>query len=145
MKVRLGWIRLYEQFGDAGLVCRQCGISRPTVRKWWRRYQAEGLAGLTDESRRPHHYPGQKVFAEQEELILALRRSRQLGIKQLRSELIRQHGLALSLDTLHRVLVRHGAQHLKRPKRARKGPKRYSRPVPGDRVQMDAASTTTRP
>jgi hypothetical protein len=33
-------------------------------------------------------------------------------VKRLRNELIRQHGLALSLDTIHRVLVRHGAQHL---------------------------------
>src|SRR3954469_12759010 len=45
-RTRLGWIRLYEQVGDAGLVCRRCGISRPTLRKWWRRYQAEGEAGL---------------------------------------------------------------------------------------------------
>ena len=39
---RLGWIRLYERVGNAGIVCRRCGISRPTLRKWWRRYQAEG-------------------------------------------------------------------------------------------------------
>src|SRR5215213_8088475 len=52
---RLGWVRLYEEVGDAGLVCRRCGISRPTLRKWWRRYQAEGEAGLETRSRRPHH------------------------------------------------------------------------------------------
>jgi len=39
-------------------------------------------------------------------------------------------------DTLHRVLVQHGEQRL-RPRLVRKGTKRYSRPVPGDRVQMD--------
>ncbi len=76
-------------------------------------------------------------MAEHEALILDLRRSRRLGIKQLRSELLRQHGLSLSRGTLHRVLVRHGEQHLKRPKLKRKGEKRYSRPVPGDRVQLD--------
>jgi hypothetical protein len=62
----------------------------------------DGVAGLKDESRRPHHLAKQKVFSEQEALILDLRRSRRLGIKQLRSELLRQHGLSLSLDTLHR-------------------------------------------
>jgi hypothetical protein len=36
------------------------------------------------------------------------RRTRQLGIKQLRNELLRDHGLRLSLDTLYRVLVQHG-------------------------------------
>ncbi len=136
-RTRLGWVRLYEQLGDAGVVCRRCGISRPTLRKWWRRYQADGIAGLKGESRRPHCLAKQKVFAEQEALVLDLRRSRHLGIKQLRSELLRQHGLALSLDTLHRILVRHGEQHLKRPKLTRKGKKRYCRPVPGDRVQID--------
>jgi transposase InsO family protein len=136
-RTRLGWIRLYDQVGDAGLVCRRCGISRPTLRKWWRRYQAEGEAGLGARSHRPHRSPGRKVLAEQEELILRLRRERKLGIKRLRNELIRRHGLKLSLDTIHKVLVRHGENRLQQPRLKRKGTKRYSRPVPGDRVQMD--------
>jgi len=45
--------------------------------------------------------------------------------------------LRLSLDTLHRVLAKNGENRLKRPRLARKGTKRYSRPVPGDRVQID--------
>lgn len=136
-KARLGWVELYAKTGDAGLVCRRCGISRPTLRKWWRRYLDAGPEGLLDRSRRPKHVPSQRVFAEQEAVILALRRERRLGIKQLRNELIRQHDLTLSLDTIHRVLVRHGEQVLKRPRRRVKGRRRYSRPVPGDRVQMD--------
>src|SRR5215831_15164462 len=132
-KTRLGWIRLYEQLGDAGLVCRRCGISRPTLRKWWRRYQAEGIVGLEERSRRPRRPAGRKIFAEQEALILELRRSRQLGIKQLRNELLRDHGLRLSLDTLHRVLAKHGEHRLKHPRLVRKGTIRYSRPIPGDR------------
>ena len=111
-RTRLGWIRLYEQVGNAGLVCRRCGISRPTLRKWWRRYQAEGEAGLEARSRRPHRSPGRKVLAEQEALILRLRRERKLGIKRLRNELVRRHGLKLSLDTIHKVLVRHGENRL---------------------------------
>jgi transposase InsO family protein len=136
-KARLAWVELYAKTGDAGLVCRRCGISRPTLRKWWRRYQADGEAGLVEHSRRPHRLAAQKVFAAQEALILSLRRERRLGVKQLRNELIRQHDLTLSLDTIHRTLVRHGEQVLKRPRRWRKGERRYSRPIPGDRVQMD--------
>jgi transposase-like protein len=123
-KTRLGWIRLYEQLGDAGLVCRRCGISRPILRKWWRLYQAEGIVGLEERSRRPRRPAGRKIFAEQEALILELRRSRQLGIKQLRNELLRDHGLRLSLDTLHRVLAKHGERRLKRSRLVRKGTKR---------------------
>jgi transposase len=136
-RTRLGWVRLYEQVGNAGIVCRRCGISRPTLRKWWRRYRAEGEAGLRDRSRRPHRSPGRKVLEREEALVLELRRERKLGIKRLRNELIRQHGLKLALDTIHKVLVRHGANRLGRPRLKRKGTRRYSRPVPGDRVQMD--------
>lgn len=136
-RTRLGWIKLYEQLGHAGVVCRRCGISRPTLRKWWRRYQAEGEAGLRTRSHRPHRSLNRRVFDEQEELILRLRRARRLGIKRLRNELLRRHGLKLALDTLHKVLVRHGENRLKRPRLKRKGTTRYSRPVPGIRVQMD--------
>ena len=32
IKQRLKWIELYEETNNAGLVCRRCGISRPTLR-----------------------------------------------------------------------------------------------------------------
>lgn len=61
------------------------------------------------------------------------------GVKQLRYELIRRHDLTLSFDTIHRTLVRHREQVLKRPRRWRKGERRYSRPVPGGCVQRDVS------
>ncbi len=54
---RLGWIRLYEEVKEAGLVCRRCGIYRPALRKWLRRYQDHGEFGLLVQSRRPHSSP----------------------------------------------------------------------------------------
>lgn len=66
-----------------------------------------------------------------------MRRERRLGVKRLRNELLRVHGLGLSVDTIHKVLCRHGENRLQRPRLVRKGTKRYSRPLPGDRVQMD--------
>src|SRR5215208_8462956 len=125
-QTRLGWIELYQEIGNAGVVCRRCGISRPTLRKWWRRYQALGMAGLEEQSRRPHSSPGRKVLEREEGLILQLRRERKLGLKRLRIELIRSHGLRLSLDTLHKVLVRHGLNRQQRPKLKRKGTRRYN-------------------
>jgi transposase-like protein len=56
-KARLGWITLYKQTGNAALVCRRCGISAPTLRKWVRHYELEGEAGLQDRSRRPKTSP----------------------------------------------------------------------------------------
>ena len=43
VRMRLGWVQLYEETQDAGYVCRRCGISRPTLRKWYRRYLENGL------------------------------------------------------------------------------------------------------
>jgi Homeodomain-like domain len=49
------------------------GISRDRAYVWWRRYQAEGLAGLEDRSSRPHHSPT-RTKASVERRIVALRR-----------------------------------------------------------------------
>jgi len=38
---RRGWIMAYRVLGDAGAVCRRFGVSRPTLRKWLRRYEQE--------------------------------------------------------------------------------------------------------
>ena len=43
IQMRLGWVQLYEETQNAGFVCRRCGVSRPTLRKWIRRYKANGL------------------------------------------------------------------------------------------------------
>jgi transposase len=136
-RLRLTWIIAYREFGDAGAVCRRFGVSRPTLRKWLRRYEAEGEAGLRARSRRPHRSPALKTDEALQAVILDLRRDRRLGLKRLRNELHRLHDVRLSAATIHKVLARHGLSVLPTRKRGRHKPKRYSRPVPGDRVQMD--------
>jgi transposase InsO family protein len=136
IKRRLTWIRLYQETSDAGLVCRRCGISYPTLRKWLRRYEELGEDGLASQSRRPRHSPTQKVFEEEEGWILALRRERKLGARRIQHELRREHQCFLSLETIHKVLTRHPTPPVRRPKRL-VVPKRYSMGVPGERAQMD--------
>ena len=60
-----------------------------------------------------------------------------LGIKRLRNELIRLHHVRFSLATIHKVLRRHDMSRLAERRWRRRVPQRYSRPTPGDRVQMD--------
>jgi transposase InsO family protein len=134
---RLKWIQASREIGEAGAVCRRFGISRPTRRKWLQRFDAEGETGRHELSRRPHNSPAKKVSVDTEKLILALRRERRLGVKRIRAELRRLHDVQLSPSVIHKVLVRHDLNVLPRRKRVRHKPKRYSRPVPGDRVQMD--------
>lgn len=104
---RLRWIEAYRERPDVGAVCRQFGISRPTFRKWLERFKAEGVLGLPERSRRSQHSPRAKVGADEAALILELRWTRRLGVKRLRHELHRLHGLLLSPATIHKTLVRH--------------------------------------
>ena len=87
IKARLRWIKLYQKTGDAGLVCRRCGISRPTLRKWLRRYEEAGLDGLHDKSKKPHRSPNRKVSKEHETIILNLREKRKLGAHEYKASL----------------------------------------------------------
>ena len=136
LKARLRWVKHYEQSQNAALSCRRCGISKATLLKWWRRYQSQGEAGLFSQSRRPHHLRERKVTPEHETLVLKLRRRRHLGPKGLQRELLRLHQLRFSTRTIWKILHRHGVSVLKPLKRHRQF-KRYTRPVPGDRIQID--------
>ena len=118
LKARRTWVETYRQTGHAGLTCRRCGISRPTLRKWSRRFEADGEAGLTDR-------------------VLSLRRDRNLGSKRLQAELIRLEATRLSTSTIHRVLADAKAKPIRRSKRPKQS-KCYNRPTAGDRVQIDS-------
>ena len=136
LKARLRWVKHYEQSQNAALTCRRCGISKATLLKWRRRYQLHGEAGLHSQSRRPHKLRERKVTPEHETLVLDMRRRRHLGPKGLQRELLRLHQLRFSTRTIWKILHQHGVSVLK-PSPRRRGFKRYTRPVPGDRVQID--------
>jgi transposase-like protein len=54
---RMRWVELFLKVRNASIVCLRCGISRPTLRKWVRRFQENGLDGLKAESKRPKSSP----------------------------------------------------------------------------------------
>ena len=135
-RARLRWIRLFESTGDAGLVCRRCGISRPTLRKWVQRYRKRGLAGLSERSRRPHCSPGRKVNKRVEELILRMRTRRNLGARRIQNELKRSFDCSLSVAAFHKVLVRHKVKPIIRARR-KETYKSYVKELPGEQIQMD--------
>jgi transposase len=137
VQARLTWVHMCRQTGDAGLTCCRCGISPPTLRTWHRRYEAEGEAGLQDRRRRPHRLRPSNIDDALRERILHLRRDRNLGPKRIQAELLRHDQIRRSTSTIWKVLHRAGVAPLRRPRRSRR-PKRYSRPVPGERVQIDS-------
>src|SRR3954463_3224796 len=72
------------------------GISRDRAYVWWRRYQADGEAGLEDRSSRPHRSPA-KTKASRERRIVHLRRKRGLGPARIAGI------LGMPASTVHRV------------------------------------------
>lgn len=88
---RLLWVKMYEECGDAGLVCRRCGISRPTLHKWAKRYKQCGIASLESQSRQFLSSPDTKLSDELRALILTIREKRNSGARRIQTELIRLH------------------------------------------------------
>jgi transposase InsO family protein len=111
-------------------VAEAMAVSRATVYKWLRRYEAEGLAGLEDRSSRPRRSPG-ALPPEQVEAVLELRLSRRLGPHQLAPR------LGLSRSTVYGVLRRHGLSRLDRLDRTTRTVIRYERERPGELLHLD--------
>jgi transposase InsO family protein len=103
------------------------GVPRDVLSRWWVRYEEEGLTGLIPHSRRPQHSPHQASW-QVESRILSLRRR---GLEPARIAL----EVPVSRMTVHRVLVRHGLNHL-RPKR-RRVIRRYEKTRPGELLHLD--------
>src|SRR3954453_14911379 len=133
---RLRWVQSVEQGKSCGQVCLQCGISRPTLRKWVERYRAAGPDGLLSKSRRPHRWPASKV-SEHERAWIAELRQRGLGSRRIQSELKRNYDLELSRPTLEKVFRSLEPRPRLARKMTRKHLKRYAKEIPGERVQMD--------
>src|SRR5882724_4435217 len=89
---RLRFVKLVFQ-SQQGLsqLCRKFGFSRSAGYKWKRRYEQEGLGGLRDRGRRPHHSPRQ-ISAEWLRRIRKLRRRhRRWGSRKLWARLRKEH------------------------------------------------------
>lgn len=134
-------MKLYLETQDSGFVCRRCGISRPTLRKWLKRYHDHGEDGLDELSRKPHNSPNMK---QSEKLLAYVKdlRSRNLGARRIQSELFRQQELNLSLATIHKILKKLNAKPLLKIKRV-KTFKRYQKDTHGERVQVDTCKITS--
>lgn len=124
-------------------VAAQLGISRQTLYKYRRRYEAEGIVGLVERSRRPVRSPG-SVPLEVEEEIVRLRKELEVdnGAQAIRYHLARRGDLAVvpSARTVHRVLVRRGMVVPHPNRRPKSAVRRFEWPRPNDAWQIDATA-----
>ena len=137
---RLAIIRhAQEVMGNVARTCRYYGISRPTYYKWLRRYEEHGIEGLRERSRRPHVSPNE-TKAEVVGKITYLRQSYHFGPHKIAMYLKRYHDVQISPSGVWRILKRLDMSRLpssQRYKRHLDRWKRYEKPLPGHRVQID--------
>ena len=103
-------------------LCKEFGISRKTGYKFWKRYVAEGVRGLSDENRKPTYNPNQTP-KELEELIIELRkRKSSWGPKKLKAKLEQRHpGIKIpASSTIGEVIRRYGLPVMKKRRSRRK-------------------------
>ena len=109
-------VETFEGLSSVADLCRSFGVSRKTGYKWLGRFDAEGPAGLSDRSRKPHSHP-QAVPAAVVEHVLAVRRDHpRWGPRKILAFLGRcAPTLALpAVSTVGTVLKRHGLVRLLR-------------------------------
>jgi transposase InsO family protein len=137
---RLAVIRhAQEVTGNVAKTCRYYGISRNLYYKWYRRYEADGVAGLRDRSKRPLTSP-RATEIEVVGKILYLRQNYHFGPQKIAMYLARYHDIEISTSGVWRILKRVGMNRLpasQRHKRHEKRWQRYEKPLPGHQVQID--------
>jgi transposase InsO family protein len=118
-------------------LCEEFDISRPTGYLWAGRYEQQGVAGIEEQSRRPHHSP-ERTPQEIEQQVVELRRQRpDWGARKLQVLLERQ-GTRLATRTVHRILVHHGL--MREEDSHAPAPQRFEREAPNQLWQMDFKS-----
>jgi transposase InsO family protein len=119
-------------------VAAEMGVSRTTAWRWWRRWQAEGQAGLIDRSSRARCHPAQTAACTQTRIRICRHLSR-------RGPVFIGHHLGLPASTVGRVLARHHTPRLaacdpltgRVIRASRASAKRYEHDHPGALVHLD--------
>jgi transposase InsO family protein len=119
-------------------VAAEMGVSRTTAWRWWRRFQAEGRAGLLDRPSHARSHPRRTPACTETRIRIARMLSR-------RGPVWIGHHLGLPASTVGRVLTRHRVARLREcdpltgePIRAsRRTANRYEHAYPGSLVHID--------
>jgi transposase InsO family protein len=128
-----------EVTGNVAQTCRYYGISRQAYYKWLRRFEELGEDGLRDGSSVPLHCPN-ATKTEVVGKILYLRQHYHFGPHKISMYLARYHDITISPSGVWRILNRLGMSRLptsQRYKRHKDRWKRYEKPLPGHRIQVD--------
>jgi putative transposase len=104
--------------GNFRALCKAYGISAKTGYKWKERFEAEGLAGMEDQSRRPHGSPEQLKEKEVCEIVRLKMAHPYWGPRKIQALYRRQHGQAASESSFKRVLEKAGLTQARKRRQA---------------------------
>jgi transposase InsO family protein len=120
--------RVLKEGQSLNRVARDFGVDVHTVRKWVKRFQSEGAAGLQDRSSRPKHSPTATSDETLEQI--ALLRRRRWTVAQIAQK------VGVSPATVSRILRRLGLNRLKALEPA-EPVRRYVHSEPGSLIHLD--------
>lgn len=115
-------------------LCAEYEISRPTGYLWLRRYREQGVQGIAELSRKPHHSPTRTNAICEQRVVQTRLRYPDWGARKLRVVLERE-GLQLPRNTIHHILVRHDL--VCDEERLTPAVQRFERGQPNELWQMD--------
>src|SRR5688572_5731209 len=124
---RAYWMARHEAGESLSALSVESGIRREVLSRWWQRYQAAGLPGLTPQSRRPKRTP----TAVSRSVVRAVLRQRE----HARGPAVIATTVPVSISTAYRILVRHERNRLHVP--APREIRRYEKTRPGELVHLD--------
>jgi transposase InsO family protein len=133
---RLDMVRAVEEYGlTVTEAAALWGVSRETWHQWRRRFEAEGVAGLSDRSTRPRVSPG-RIAVELERQIVVLRSDHpRWGPRRVQGELRRRGFEAPAVSTIQAVFARNGLVAAPAPRS--KPTVRFERDQPNELWQID--------
>jgi transposase len=134
VKRRVAVVEYAKQYGIKP-ASRQFGLTRVTVRQWWRNWQRAGIQGLVPQyPARRRRRIGEDVIA----LITEARLEHKFGANRTQIWLARVHHVRVATETIQRVFRDIGVPHLVKTRRRRpKQLKLFEKVRPGDSVQVD--------
>jgi len=138
MSLRYEFVKLAQQPGtQMSSLCQQYGISRKTGYKWVARYAQAGLAGLDDQSRRPHTSPA-RTSASMEQVVVEARQQHPTWSGHKLKAWLERQGMSNvpAASTITAIIARHGLID-PAASRAHEPYHRFEMSAPNELLQMD--------
>ena len=138
-RIRLEWMDIYRECGNAKQVCRHFSISYSTFWRWKKRYDPWDLKSLEDRSRRPKKSPLKTNWTIEQEVLHVKREYPRWGKEKI-GFYLRKQGINISGKTCYQIIKRNSLvvkYRTKKRKPVKPRVKWSNVSLPGDLIEVD--------